>query len=160
MNEDVYEYPPLYRFISLAAPLFIISSAVYLLLWPLLNDEPLAENYILVVAVGLPSAVIFALSIHFMYPTIVVRQGEFKLTTQLYESDWYRWDQLTRIRTPAIEQWITKIYAVGCKDLDIWFLVIGYAQGVFTRGFLIHPNMRNGERLLRLMIKERPELFD
>jgi len=160
MNEDIYEYPPLYRFIAIAAPLFIVSSAVYMWLWPFLQNEPVPENYLLVATFGLPLAIIFALSIHFMYPTVIVRQGEFKLRTQLYESNWYRWDQLTRIRTPAAEQWVTKIYAVGCKDLDLWFFVIGYAQGVFTRGFLIHPNMRNGERLLRLIIKERPELFE
>ena len=160
MNEDIYDYPSQYKFIALAAPLLIISSTIYLVLWPFLRSEPLSSHYFLVLVAGLPLATVFAISIHFTYPTVVVRQGGFKLKTQLYESKWYNWGQLTRIRQPATGNFVTQLYVIGCNDFDIWFLIIGYSQGVFTKGFLIHPNMRHAERLLRLILKERPELFE
>ena len=159
MQEDVYDYPAHYKLIALAAPLLIISSAVYLALWPFLQNEQPSSTYWLVGVVGLPLAFIFALSIHFTYPTIIVRQDQFKIKTQLYESTWYGWEQLTRIRPPASQQWVTQLYVIGCKDFDVWFLLTGYAQGVFTRGFLIHPNMRRGSQLVRLLLKKRPDLF-
>ena len=130
-----------------------------LLLIPVWQGDPLNSTYWLVGLLGLPLAALFGISIHFMYPTVVVNKNGFKLQTPLYESVWYDWDQLSRIRPPAADQWVTQLYVIGCKDFDIWFTVIGYTQGVFAPAFLIHPNMRNGERLLRLLLKQRPDLF-
>ena len=109
--------------------------------------------------VALMLAAFFGLCIHLTYPTILKNKTGFQVVTPVYTSRWFSWGEITKVGLPP-SQLVTQIYSIGVPGLHPLYWVIGLSRGMFAPGFLIHPRMINGGKLMRTMIKERPELFE
>lgn len=166
---EVYRYPIQYRVIAVAAPLLIIFAAigVSLVAWQNLR----ATNWItetgqlvnpavfLIAAVSaICLAAFFGVCIHLTYPTILKNRTGFQIETRIYTSRWFGWDEITKVGLPP-SQLVTQIYSIGVYGLHPIFWAIGLSRGLLAPAFLIHPRMINGGKLLRTMMKHRPELF-
>ena len=167
---EVYRYPIQYRTIAIAAPLLIVFAALGLSIisWRNLNQNgwvneagsavspPLFGSAVIL---GLILSAFFAICIHLTYPTVNKRADGFQIETYLYTSPWFTWDDISTVSLPP-SNLVTQIYSNGVRKLNPLFWAIGLSRGMFAPGFLIHPRMINGGKLLRAMIKARPELFE
>ncbi len=167
---EVYKYPVQYRTIAIVAPLLIIlaSLGVTFVSWQNLTSadwvneagqKVIPSVFWFAALGGLVLATFFAACIHITYPTIYKRQDGFQIETYLFTSRWFTWDEISKVSLPP-SNLVTQIYGIGVKDLNPFFWAIGLSRGMLAPGFLIHPRMINGGKLLRAMIKARPELFE
>ncbi len=167
---EIYKYPVQYRTIAVVAPLLIIfaSIGVTFVSWQNLNASGWVNEAGQVVLpgvfwgaamLGIILAIFFAACIHITYPTIYKRQDGFQVETRLYKSRWFTWDEISKVSLPP-SNLVTQIYGIGVRELNPLFWAIGLSRGMLAPGFLIHPRMINGGKLLRAMIKARPELFE
>ena len=167
---EVFRYPIQYRTIAIVAPLMIVFASLGLTFvsWSNLNTngwineagQVINPTTFWIAAIGgVILATFFALCIHLTYPTINKTQNGFQIETYIYTSPWFTWDDIVTVSLPP-SRMVTQIYSIGVKELHPLFWAIGLSRGMFAPGFLIHPRMINGGKLLRAMIKARPELFE
>ena len=172
MSEKIqtYQYPVQYRTIAVLAPLTIIFASIALGYtafqnlraadW--VNDAGQVVNPAVfwgAVILAFFLATFFAICIHLTYPTINAKADGFQLVTRIYTSPWFTWDDIYKIGLPP-SNLVTQIYSVGVRGLHPVFWAIGLTRGMLAPGFLIHPRMIDGGKLLKVMIKKRPELFE
>ena len=167
---EVFKYPVQYRVIANMAPLLIVfaSIGVAAVSWQNLRTagwvtdagQPVQPAiFYLTAAVAILLANFFAICIHLTYPTIFKNKDGFRLVTQIYASRWFTWDELSKVGLPP-SQLVTQIYTIGVHGLHPLYWAIGLSRGLLAPAFLIHPRMINGGKLLKTMIKHRPELFE
>lgn len=167
---EVYEYPVQYKVIAVVAPLLFIFAAVGVSIvawqnmqatdWISEAGQPVNPPvfYVAVIA-AIFLATFFGIIVHLTYPTILKSKDGFQIVTRLYTSRWFDWNEISKVGLPP-SQLVTQVYSIGVPGLHPVFWAIGLSRGIFAPGFLIHPRMINGGKLLRTMIKHRPELFE
>ena len=155
-----YEYPLLYKIIANVMPVAMMMVVVLLLLLPWQDGTATVDpvRYTLIAGAVIPFALVFAVSIHFMYPALYIMDERFKLKTGIYESDWIKWEKIKRVRLPDTRL-TAQIYAISVPGIHPIYWIIGLSQGLFSPGFLIHPHIHNSGRLLQTFFKKRPDLF-
>jgi len=165
-----FEYPIQYKFIANVAPLLFVFAAIGISIvsWQNLqangwiNDTGQVVNptvFYSVVLIAIFLAAFFGACIHLTYPTILKRQTGFQVITRIYTSRWFTWDEISKVGLPP-SQLVTQIYTIGVPGLHPIYWVIGLSRGLLTPGFLVHPRMLNGDKLMRELMKRRPELFE
>ena len=167
---EVFKYPVQYRVIANVAPLIIVfaSIGVAAVAWQNLRTagwvteagQPVTPSvFYLTVVIAILLANFFAICIHLTYPTIFKNKDGFRLVTQIYASRWFTWDEIATVGLPP-SQLVTQIYTIGVKGLHPLYWAIGLSRGMISPGFLLHPRMIDGGKLLRVIKKHRPELFE
>ncbi|MDJ0755856.1 MAG: hypothetical protein QNJ45_20180 [Ardenticatenaceae bacterium] len=157
---EIYEYPQTIKLVSRFIPFAIVGAYIALLFLPLISDEISVNpsRFLIIILIAGPIALLFATSIHFMYPEVHVSGEQFKLKTAFYESRWLRWDQIQDVALPE-SRLVSQIVTVVVRDLPIIYWFIGLTRGFWGPAFLIHSRMRNGSRLVRRIYNKRGDLF-
>ncbi|MFT5195052.1 MAG: hypothetical protein ACI9EW_003530 [Cellvibrionaceae bacterium] len=165
-----FEYPIQYKVIAHVAPLLFIFAAmgVSMVAWQNLratewiNEAGQQVNpavFYVSITASILLAAFFGVCIHITYPTILKNKDGFQLVTYIYTSRWFSWNEISKVSLPP-SNLVTQIYTIGVPGLHPVYWAIGLSRGLFAPGFLIHPRMINGGKLLRVLIKQRPELFE
>lgn len=164
-----YEYHTYFRQISALVQLAILLAVLFLFGRPLTGvlwdgQTTLAEAGLsleriwLVTAVGLPLMLLFVLALHIMYPAIEVSERGFRLQAGFYHSKWIPWKAIRLIHIPTTKGF-SQVATLLVPSLPLMFWLVPLAQGQFGRGFLIHPRIKNANRLLHFIYRRRPDLF-
>ncbi|MEM9777805.1 MAG: hypothetical protein AAF902_24725 [Chloroflexota bacterium] len=167
---EVYKYPVQYRTIANVAPILLIVASIIITFvawrdlraadWVNAAGDTINPLWFGLLAAGaILLSAFFGFCIHLTYPSINKSKDGFQVETRVYKSRWFTWDEIKRVGLPP-SQLVTQIYTIGVPGLHPVYWVIGLSRGVLAPGFLIHPRMINGGKLLRAMIKHRPELFE
>ncbi|MEM8858708.1 MAG: hypothetical protein AAGD96_10335 [Chloroflexota bacterium] len=167
---EIYKYPVQYRTIANVAPILLIGASILIsfIAWRdtraagWINQAGDTINPIMFTLLIVGSVILsafFGLCIHLTYPTINKSKEGFQIETRVYKSKWFSWDDIKRVGLPP-SKLVTQIYTIGVPGLHPVYWIIGLSRGVLAPGFLIHPRMIHGDKLLRAMIKQRPELFE
>lgn len=158
---EIYDYSPANKIISVAVPLLILGIILALLFSPFYTNS-IPENqiqYWLIVSTAAPLSGVFAAAIHLMYPDVHVMGDQFKIKTRFYESPWLGWTQIKRVLLPE-SKLTTQVVTVSVPGIHPVYWIIGLSRGVGGPAFIIHPRMRNGQRLVRKIYNKRRDLFE
>ena len=98
-----------------------------------------------------------SLSLHVSRPAIEVNEGQFRLRTLLYKSQWLGWNDISDLKLPDLP--IVSDYVIEADKLNILFLLTSLNTGATRRAFVIGKNIRGYDELLAHIRKERQDLF-
>lgn len=158
---EIYEYSQANKFIAVFVPGLIIGLYFFFFLFPFWsqNNPASVPRFIIIMTAAGPLTLAFAVGVHLMYPAVHVSGNQLKIKTSFYESGWFSFDKVDRINLPE-SKLTTQVVSVTVPLIHPLYAVVGLSQGILGRTFLIHPRMRNGQRLVRKLYNKRRDLFE
>lgn len=101
-----------------------------------------------------------ALVNHLMFPAIRVGEDSFQLRTVTYESRWFKWAEISRIKEHWLSNRRRRILGFVIKDLNPIYFLLGILQLYGAPAFFINDKLKGYEQLLEIIQEKRPDLFE
>jgi hypothetical protein len=101
-----------------------------------------------------------ALVNHLLFPAIRISDEGFQLSTEIYKSRWFGWNELNYVKEHWLSSRRRRMFGFVVKGLPVIFSLIGLVQRYNEPVFLINDKLRNYNRFMQIAREKRPDLFE